>query len=304
MEINIPLELSSEEESLVDMHSVLNVLNVVTLEIFEIGQILDVADDAEQLMEEVQIAAELLKDREKAYRLVSDIDGYISNLESKLDEFELRKGAFITKSVKKHRENLRNVFTVIRVRASEIQSRFGNSETWVEHSIRELKARFDQFLQAVEKNSHGSYRIVRNLANKMDRDYLVNFELTSEAGDRLEMPIVFQDVMRDLLANARKYTSPGGRISGGLHYGNGSLRYVVEDGGIGIPKDEIENVVKFGFRGSNVQNRPTRGGGFGLTKAYSVTRQHGGRMWIESSPKGTRVEILIPIPNRCKQAVS
>ncbi|MFP4637996.1 MAG: hypothetical protein ACLFM6_06090, partial [Spirochaetaceae bacterium] len=41
--------------------------------------------------------------------------------------------------------------------------------------------------------------------------------------------------------------------------------------------------------------RPTRGGGFGLTKAFYVTRSLGGRMAIESEPDvGTRIEIEIP----------
>lgn len=297
MEIITPLDLSSEEESLVDMHSVLNVLNIVVLEILEIGNLLDSPSESDLLIEQVQVAANLLKDKEKAYRLVADINGYLTQLETALDDLESKNEPKVTDSVHKHRENLRNIFKVIRVRALEIQSRADSSDVWIEHSIPDLKARFEQFLQAVEKNSHGSYRIVHNLANKDDRDYLINFELTSELGDTLLMPIVFQDVMRDLLANARKYTSPGGRVSGGLHYGDRNLRYVVEDSGMGIPKDEISKVVTFGYRGKNVRDRPTRGGGFGLTKAYSITRKHNGRMGICSSPKGTRVEILIPIPN-------
>ena len=74
---------------------------------------------------------------------------------------------------------------------------------------------------------------------------------------------------------------------------------MVEDSGVGIPEKELSQVVEFGHRARNILSRPTRGGGFGLTKAYYVTRKFGGRMWIESStttPTGTRVEIRIPVP--------
>jgi signal transduction histidine kinase len=73
------------------------------------------------------------------------------------------------------------------------------------------------------------------------------------------------------------------------------LRFVVEDTGRGMDEAEIPRLISFGERGSNVQDRPTRGGGFGLTKAYYVTKRLSGRMWIESAlGAGTRIEIRIP----------
>ena len=73
------------------------------------------------------------------------------------------------------------------------------------------------------------------------------------------------------------------------------LRFVVEDTGIGIPKDELESVVDLGFRASNLNGKKTYGGGFGLTKAYYVTKKYNGRFWIDSEVgKGTKIVIEIP----------
>lgn len=67
--------------------------------------------------------------------------------------------------------------------------------------------------------------------------------------------------------------------------------------GCGIPPDEAEGIIAFGVRGSNVKEHPTRGGGFGLTKAYYKTKRQNGRMWIDdNNGKGTRIEIRIPDP--------
>ena len=109
------------------------------------------------------------------------------------------------------------------------------------------------------------------------------------------MPAVLQDVMRDLILNARKYTNLGGTIIAGLVDDGTNLCFVVNDNGRGIPTDQIEQVVQYGQRARNVQDRETKGGGFGLTKAYYVTKQFGGRMWIESEEdRGTTITISIP----------
>ncbi len=111
------------------------------------------------------------------------------------------------------------------------------------------------------------------------------------------MPPVFQDVMRDPMAKARKYTDPGGRISAGLLDDGKNLLLCVEDTGIGIPPADIEKVVELGFRASNVGGKTTMVGGFVLTMAHVVTKQLNGRMWIDSEEgQYTRVTISIPRP--------
>ena len=116
--------------------------------------------------------------------------------------------------------------------------------------------------------------------------------------DRLvSLPLVFKDVMRDLLANARKYTAPGGTISVGLHETADVLKFTIQDTGRGIPPGELQTVVHYRKRGSNVADVRTMGGGFGLTKAFLVTKQFGGRFWIRSElGVGTRIRIEIPRP--------
>lgn len=49
----------------------------------------------------------------------------------------------------------------------------------------------------------------------------------------------------------------------------------------------------------NAQDRPPRGGGFGLTKAYYICKALGGKMYIDSpisENKGTRIKLTLPIP--------
>jgi len=301
MEITTLLVLSEEESSLLDMHSVLNVLNCVNYELLLLSEQVEEKDELLALIDDVADAGDLLRDPVKAMALVTGVEDLIQRIEMTLDGASKDLDANKHEFIRSHRDNLANIYAIIRIRAREIVARHRSPDVWINHSIDELKGKFVEFLAAVEQNSHGRYRFVRNLAAQGESDYLIQFEITSTQDDTLCMPMIFQDVMRDLLANARKYTPLGGRIQGGLHADQDGLRFVLQDNGIGIPKEAIQDVVLFGRRAENVAERITRGGGFGLTKAYYVTRRYRGRMWIDSATQeeggqGTRIEIRIPYP--------
>lgn len=301
MEIRVPLELTEQQASLLDMHSVLNVLNVINYELIQISEAIGDQSGLIELMDKVSAAGRMLADPEQAQQLVEGINDLVGSIEDSLDASCAGLSPELKKEVGMHRENLHTIYAIIRVRAGEIMARHRSPNAWIEHRIQDLKSNFVSFLSAVEKNSHGRYRIVHNVAAQTDADYLIDFDITSDFGDKLCMPIVFQDVMRDLLANARKYTSPGGHIQCRLHASKAGLHFQISDNGMGIPNDAIEDVIRFGGRARNARHQATRGGGFGLTKAYAVTAQHHGRMWIESSADengshGTRIDIRLPSP--------
>ncbi len=299
MEITGSLLLSIDEESLIDMHSVLNVMNVITCELMRMESLFGDAPELESLIDGNNQAAQLLRDPQQAHQLIRGIGEFIAQTESGIQALAARLQVANETSFLASRENIRSIFNILEVRAAEIAARIDDPNAWVRHDISKLRRNFTDLFQAIVQNSHGGYSIVHNIAEHEDGRYFVSFEIDSVLPNSIYMPAVFQDVVRDLIANSRKYTTPGGRIISGLSQNNERIRLVVSDTGIGIPPEEIASIVQFGQRGSNVDDRPTRGGGFGLTKAYYVTRKFGGRMWIDSTGipgEGTHVEIIIPLP--------
>jgi signal transduction histidine kinase len=195
--------------------------------------------------------------------------------------------------------NIKSVLNILEVRSHEILARFEEPDKWIAHKTGELKQNLADVFAAIEKNSKGRYFIVYNIASKSPNDYIVDLNIDSVDGDIIYMPPVLQDVLRDIVANARKYSNPGGRISAGFKDDGQFLKIVVQDEGRGIPEDQITEVVNYGKRASNVGEKETMGGGFGLTKAYFITKQFGGRMWIKSGEgEGTTVRIQIPVAGR------
>jgi signal transduction histidine kinase len=299
MEIEIDLPFSPEQLSLLDMHSVLNVLNVVQYELVRLGELIGYHPELDVLCDQTAEVAESLVRHQEALDHLRSIEEFSQTVMESLQTPPLSQCLDRAEGSRDTLANLTGIFEIIKARATEILDRSETPSAWIYQDIAQLRENFNQVFQAIERNSKGGYHIVNNLAAHEEKDYLIQFRMDARNPQLIFMPPVFQDVMRDLLANARKYTVPGGTITAGLLDNGEELRFVVQDNGCGIPTDEIHKVVEFGFRGSNVIGRPTRGGGFGLTKAYYITKTFGGKMWIDSpleNGKGTRIEIRIPYP--------
>jgi len=193
-------------------------------------------------------------------------------------------------------DSIEKIIEVLNIRLNELERQSSDGpEAWIAFTAEELRADILAFFDAVERNSRGGYRFVDNIALKDDRSYFVDLQFHSSNSDQITMPLLVKDVFRDLVANARKYTDPGGNILAGVFQDAEHLRLVVEDNGRGIPEESIESVVDFGIRAGNARSKTSYGGGFGLTKAYYITKNFGGRMWIESEINYyTRIKVVIP----------
>ena len=298
--ITTPLQITEQQLAQLDLHSFLNILNILMgdLQLLTIDLKNPVA-----LAETTHLGKELLE-LVRAGRLNEEASAKAASLHAAFlkewsDVLRLTPEAANAKPDRETAANLDSILKVMTVRLKEYQERVRTGVLWKPHSIQLLTDNFVNFLAALEKNSKGRYHIIFNIASQDPADYLVNFRIESVDGDMINMPPVLQDVFRDLIANARKYTPPGGCITAGLHDNGKELRMAVEDTGCGIPPEEVERVVEFGYRATNVREKVTKGGGFGLTKAYYLTTKLGGTMWISSTlGKGTRVTVHIPRPAR------
>lgn len=283
------------------MHSVVNIISVISSQL----QLMQMDSDDPNL-----IAPGINKALEFA-EAVHSKDKSMFNMES-LKKFEQLVNDSVNKlkekqpvlndgsSVDGYSKIFKNVFEVFEVRLKEIIQRWQEPNKWVPIGVENFVKDFKEFFYAMEKNSKGRYKIIYNIAEQEEKDYLVNFAINSEGEEVIYMPLILKDVIRDLIANSRKYTLPGGEITIGISQKEGIFKFVVEDTGYGIPKDEIEKVVDYGYRATNVKDTVrTMGGGFGLTKAYHVVSELNGQMWIDSDVgKGTKIAIEIPIPGQ------
>lgn len=299
LELFVKNDLDKNQLALLDNHSFLNVMNILIGEIQYIEleiEDYDILKPAKELCYNIKdelMDSQLALQRAKQYQVNrNEIEKSIKRVFEKYPQYE--KNDILKQDV----ENIISVLNILAVRANEIVERATDPDKWLIFKTDYLLKDFTNFFNAVEKNSKGRYHIVKNIANQEEKDYLVYLNFDGDENGEIKLPMIFKDVMRDLVANARKYTKPGGTIEMGLSAKNGKLFFVVKDNGMGIPEADLPFVANFGFRASNTTEIPTKGGGFGLTKALNITKGFNGNMWIDSTlNKGTTIKIELPLPN-------
>lgn len=290
--------LDDRQKSVIDMHSFLNVMNVLIGELDVLS--LTMGDDNQVLLAPSMRLADQIKedfyDRSKLERNLETIQQAQVSIAQNIQE-ALATSGFTTSDagVQASVENIQSVLEILYLRTQEMLERIQAPHGWRHINTNELLQSYIKVLAAIEKNSRGCYHFTFNPADQKPNDYLIDLSILSDQGDMIDIPSAVQDVFRDLLANARKYTAPGGVINAVLVDTGSEIKLVVQDNGRGIPENEIDQVVQFGHRATNVRDVRTLGGGFGLTKAFVVTKEFGGRMWIKSQVGvGTRITIVIP----------
>jgi signal transduction histidine kinase len=123
-----------------------------------------------------------------------------------------------------------------------------------------------------------------------------------------------QQVLLNLLANANKFTSEGGRIllrvrffadcaerarrlgrEGLTARSSACLEVMVEDNGVGIPSEHLERVFDMFHQADSSSTRNFGGTGLGLALARKFVEMHGGDIWVESElGKGARFTFILP----------
>ena len=89
-----------------------------------------------------------------------------------------------------------------------------------------------------------------------------------------------QHVFANLLANALRFTPPGGRIAVSAAAGQDHVRVSIADTGRGIPASSLSKVFEPFFRAPDQQTES--GAGLGLAIVKEIVEAHGGRVGVES----------------------
>lgn len=290
--------LTDAESNLLNAHSILNGFNALVGELSLLGvSLMDDEDHLRPALDTCERMLQAIRNKDDAVAEAVKMAEHATTILGNLDQVLAAHASFrMLPEVVRSETNIRHVIDVLSVRAAEFLCHARTPDVWVAVTPGELRESLTAFFSAVERNARGRYRIVYHPAVQGAGDYYIDMRL----GDGLtpiRMPGLLRDVIRDLAANARKFTSPGGIVTIGVTNHGGCVDLVVVDNGRGIPASEIPAVVHFGERGSNVFDVRTYGGGFGLTKAFLVAKRFGGRFWIASQlGVGTRIRISIPMP--------
>lgn len=133
----------------------------------------------------------------------------------------------------------------------------------------------------------------RSLAQHHNQQFIVNCHDNTYV---LGFGDLLQRVIENLIGNAIQYTPAGGRIEVTVEAGeNDQVKLTVNDNGIGISPDDIGQVFKRFFRGSNARSAYQTGSGLGLAIVNRIVKLHGGDVNVESTANsGTTFFVHLP----------
>jgi signal transduction histidine kinase len=93
---------------------------------------------------------------------------------------------------------------------------------------------------------------------------------------------LMKKVLSNLISNAVKYSNDNGDIFIEIEGIDNALNIVIEDKGIGIPKEHIPHIFERFYMGDTSLTRDRDKLGFGLPIARTIVERHGGKIWVES----------------------
>ncbi len=133
----------------------------------------------------------------------------------------------------------------------------------------------------------------RAMSSKVEMDCDIEENLPGLVSD----PRLIRQVFINLVSNAIKFSKESGTVYiRAFMQNDGDMVVTVQDEGIGIPEDKIQEALEpFGQITDSQHAKEQQGTGLGLPLAKAMVELHGGTLGLTSSPeKGTTVTVTFP----------
>ncbi len=126
-----------------------------------------------------------------------------------------------------------------------------------------------------------------------DHDWRIDVpdEPVEVTGDRHRL----QQVVLNLLTNARTHTPAGTHVTVRVERLGGSARLTVADDGPGVPRELLDHVFARFARGDSSRSRVEGSTGLGLAIVEAVAQAHGGAVRVSSVPGRTEFEVTLAV---------
>lgn len=189
-------------------------------------------------------------------------------------------------------------------------TRFSNRERGrflreIERSIEKMGELWENFLDmynlevtglVLEREESDLYEIVqRVLDDRLFAEFRRQFRIEAPA----RLPVVKIDevrierVLSNVMQNALTFSPKGAPINVRLEDHDTEVRIVVQDQGVGIPPERLEQIFDPFRRSAEHEGPDTMG--LGLYISRELVQRHGGRIWAESTlGKGTTITVALP----------
>ncbi len=137
------------------------------------------------------------------------------------------------------------------------------------------------------------------------KDMLLSGDIPSDLPPVYADPDRVQQILRNLLDNAIKFTPENGTVTVRVQISEqdpGFLCVAVADSGCGVKAEESEVIFEYLYQAENNMEAGRKGLGLSLYICKELVSRHGGRIWVESQPEcGSTFFFTLPIFSLVRQ---
>jgi signal transduction histidine kinase len=255
-------------------------------------------------------AMQLIELRKRNEELAASLQT-ISQAHTKLNELDALRNRFLSilshdiKSPLSSLQSLLGLWEKGNITREEIETFFSR----IHGALKETRSLLDNILEWALSQSEGWQLQPRQIdlfaLTENIRHY---FALTSkERGIQIDNQLanpfmvcadeqIVNFVLRNLMANAIKFTPESGKITLTAQTEARIIRISVADTGVGIGPDELSRLFDWKYRNSTQGLTGEKGAGVGLIICREFAMKHGGDLSIESEKgKGTTAQLILPV---------
>ena len=148
----------------------------------------------------------------------------------------------------------------------------------------------------LEKEDVDLYQLAREAVSRLAiqaEKRNVRIEVVGEHVTYYGIRQILDEMIYNIIENAIKYNVPGGKVSVWVGKTLNGTKVIVNDTGIGIPKEHQDRIFERFYRVDKSHSRETGGTGLGLSIVKHGAILHGAQIQVESEErKGTKMELI------------
>jgi signal transduction histidine kinase len=190
----------------------------------------------------------------------------------RLDPLELRALELADQELKRIRGMVEELMTLAQMDSWKYQLEVGpaNMSTVVQTAIESVDAKAQRFGIKIYFDEAGEHRCICDVQK-------------------------LYQVFLNLLDNAIKYSDSGARVDVEIEEDDSTLTVRIRDTGVGIPKEDLNQLFERFYRVDKDRSRATGGSGLGLAISRQIVEMHGGSIAVESEVDvGSVFEVRLP----------
>jgi len=209
---------------------------------------------------------------------------------------------------------LKTPLTVLRAHWEDELSNKNLPDDFKEKLVKDIETitRLSKLINNLMLLSNTEYHQIRAEFEKIDLSEIINevvgntkilAEIKNQTMNIVQLTPLFIDgdkikiyqLLFNIIDNAIKYTPENGKIIISLKKEENKAAIEIRDNGIGIPEEDLPNILRRFYRVHKDRSKKYGGNGLGLAIVKLITDIHNGEILVESNPdKGTSFIIKLP----------